>query len=83
VQRQRLPRKAAAGVASATQAVLGNSQELTAAADDARAVAAAQRAALPADVPAPASNAQHNMVQKLKTGALVSAVEPAFGMKLC
>jgi hypothetical protein len=71
-QRQSVQRKAAAGVSLATRAVMGNSQELSAAAEEARAVAAAQRAALPVGFEAPATTVQQQMVQQLTAGAVVS-----------
>ncbi|WIA36069.1 hypothetical protein OEZ86_007424 [Tetradesmus obliquus] len=72
---RRQQRKAAAGAKQAVLAVLGNSQSLSAAAATDKAVKASQRAALPVEVPAPATGAQKKMVQQLPCDGLGINVE--------
>jgi hypothetical protein len=68
---RRQQRKAAAGAKQAVLAVLGNSQSISAAAAEDKAVRASKHAALSVDVPAPATDAQRKMVQHLASGDLV------------
>ncbi|WIA35008.1 hypothetical protein OEZ86_003504 [Tetradesmus obliquus] len=72
---RRQQRKAAAGAKQAVLAVLGNSQSPSAAAATDKAVKASQRAALPVEVPAPATVAQKKMVQQLPCDGLGINVE--------
>ncbi|WIA42150.1 hypothetical protein OEZ86_009418 [Tetradesmus obliquus] len=72
---RRQQRKAAACAKQAVLAVLGNSQSLSAAAATDKAVKASQRAALPVEVPAPATGAQKKMVQQLPCDGLGINVE--------
>jgi hypothetical protein len=68
---RRQQRKASAGAKQAVLAVLSNSQSISAAAAEDKAVRASKRAALSVDVPAPATDAQRKMVQHLASGDLV------------